>query len=70
VLAEALVPGRPEMRVVYMTGYTDDAIVRHGVLDPGTVLLAKPFTPAALARLVREMLDQQAPPSASSETRP
>jgi hypothetical protein len=41
-----------------MSGFTDDAIVHHGVLDPGTVLLRKPFSPAALARKVREVLDR------------
>jgi two-component system, cell cycle sensor histidine kinase and response regulator CckA len=41
-----------------MSGYTDDAIVHHGVLDPGTALLQKPFSPAALARKVREVPDR------------
>jgi CheY-like chemotaxis protein len=52
----------PEARVLYMSGYTDDAIVHRGVLDPGTVLLAKPFTPDGLARKVREVLDAPAVP--------
>jgi YesN/AraC family two-component response regulator len=57
-LAEAVRRFRPDVKVLYMSGYTDDAIARHGVLDPGTVLLQKPFTPAALARKVREVLDR------------
>ncbi len=57
-LADAVKVVRPQVKVLYMSGYTDDAIVHHGVLDPGTAFLQKPFTPAALARKVRETLDQ------------
>jgi CheY-like chemotaxis protein len=48
---------RPKTRVLFMSGYTDDAIVRHGVLRPGTAYLQKPFSPDTLGRKVREVLD-------------
>ena len=56
-LAAQLVEHRPELKVLYMSGYTDDAIGTHGVLDEGTVLLQKPFTSATLAERVRALLD-------------
>jgi PAS domain S-box-containing protein len=57
LLAEQLAPLRPGMKVLYLSGYTDDAIVHHGVLSADTPFLQKPFTPADLARKVRETLD-------------
>jgi hypothetical protein len=45
------------MKILYASGYTDDAIVRHGVLEPGIAFLSKPLTPASVTRKVREVLD-------------
>jgi len=56
-LAQKLLPMRPEMRVLFMSGYSEEAIAHHGVLNPGTEFLQKPFTTEALIRKVREMLD-------------
>jgi two-component system cell cycle sensor histidine kinase/response regulator CckA len=57
-LVERLRPLRPEMQVLYMSGYTNEAIVRHGVLDPDTLFIQKPFTPDALGHRVRAALDR------------
>jgi two-component system cell cycle sensor histidine kinase/response regulator CckA len=56
-LAERLGPLRPDLSVLYMSGYTDDAVIRHGVFGSGIAFLQKPFTPAALVQRVRESLD-------------
>jgi two-component system cell cycle sensor histidine kinase/response regulator CckA len=56
-LVEQLRRQHPSMKVLYTSGYTDDAIVRHGVLEPGVAFIQKPFTPTALLAKVREVLD-------------
>ncbi len=61
-LVERLLAVHPEAGVLFMSGYTDDAVVHHGILERGTAFLQKPFSAAVLARKVREVLD-------SSETR-
>jgi CheY-like chemotaxis protein len=58
-LAHHVSPERPGMKILYMSGYTEEAIARDGVLDPGTAFLEKPFTPDSLARKIRELLDQK-----------
>ena len=56
-LYNRLVRQRPELKVLYVSGYTENAIVRHGVLKPGVHFLHKPFTALTLARKAREVLD-------------
>jgi CheY-like chemotaxis protein len=57
-LAERLAKTNPGLKVLYMSGYTDNAIVHHGVLDPGTRFIGKPFSAAELTHKVREALDE------------
>ena len=56
-LAQRFAPVRPEMKVLYMSGYTDRAILQHGILDSGLAYVQKPLVPERLARRVREVLD-------------
>ena len=55
-LAERLAPLRPEMKVLYMSGYTDDEIIHRGILELDTAFMQKPFTPDQLLQKVRELL--------------
>lgn len=50
---------RPGIKVIFTSGYTDDAIARQGVLDPGVAFIQKPYRPKALARKIREVLDEE-----------
>jgi hypothetical protein len=56
--AESVRARRPGIRVLYVSGYTDDVITHHGVLEAGTHLLQKPFTTQAFLRKVRDVLDE------------
>jgi two-component system, cell cycle sensor histidine kinase and response regulator CckA len=57
-LAARLTETRPSLRVLYMSGYTEDALGQRGVLSPETAFLNKPFTPASLREAVRAVLDE------------
>lgn len=57
-LVERLAHARPRTKVIYTSGYADDAIVGRGLLDRGVHFVKKPFTPVALARKVRQVLDE------------
>ena len=56
-LAKRVTELHPDICVIFMSGYSEEAIAHHGVLNPGTEFLQKPFTTEALIRKVREMLD-------------
>jgi FixJ family two-component response regulator len=56
-LAEQLNRAQPNLKVLFMSGYTDNMIAQHGGLGPGNAFLQKPFGPMVLARKVREVLD-------------
>ena len=62
-VAEVVTSHNRNTKVLYVSGYTDDAVVRHGVLQAKTAFLQKPFTISGLAKKVREVLDQQNVPS-------
>ena len=56
-MAEKLREMRPNLGVIFMSGFTDDAIVHHGVLDESMFFIQKPFSPDALAAMARQVLD-------------
>ena len=60
VMADWLKTKHPELRILFTSGYTDEAIVHHGVLDPAIAFLSKPYSVATLTRRVRELLDTPA----------
>jgi signal transduction histidine kinase len=59
VMAEWLKTTYPGVKILFTSGYTDEGIMQHGVLEPGTAFLAKPYSPATLANKVRAVLDDQ-----------
>jgi PAS domain S-box-containing protein len=69
-LAERLLAERPESRLLYMSGYTDDAVVSHGVSAGNVPFLQKPFSASALSRKVREVLDRPSPRAGRKGRRP
>jgi YesN/AraC family two-component response regulator len=59
-LAQELAKARPTVKILYMSGYADNAFVHNGMIDEGTNFIGKPFTPSELERKVREILDSNA----------
>jgi signal transduction histidine kinase len=59
-LSNRLLKLRPDTRVLYMSGYSENAIIHHGVMEEGTDFIEKPFSPGALTRKIREVLDEAA----------
>jgi CheY-like chemotaxis protein len=57
MLIERLTGQLPDVKVLYMSGYTDDMVLRHGIVDAAVHLLQKPFTPLVLGQAVRKILD-------------
>ena len=54
-LADTIQKERPDIKVIFMSGYTDDIIVHHGVLDPGVNFIQKPITPSKLAKMLKDV---------------
>jgi signal transduction histidine kinase len=65
-LAQRLAPERPELRILYASGYAPEMIANQGVLEPGIAFIAKPLTPTSLAQKVREVLDAPLPAATAS----
>ena len=61
-LAEQIQRRRPGLRTLFISGYTEDTVMRQGVLEPNVAFLAKPFSPETLTRTVREVLNDQVRP--------
>ena len=59
-LADEALQRRPSLKTLFTSGYTENAIVHHGRLDPGVLLLAKPYRKSDLARMIRMALDSRA----------
>ena len=57
-LAERVRATRPDIRVVYMSGYTDDTVVRNGIIDANVAFIQKPFSPELIRRKIREVLEE------------
>jgi len=57
-LTQELIRRRPALKVIYMSGYTEEAIVHHGVLNPGIAFIHKPFTSEVLSQKIRQVLDR------------
>ena len=62
VMAEWLKSSYPDLKILFTSGYTDDAIASHGVLDAGVEFLPKPYSRSTLVRKVRDLLDDGLPP--------
>jgi two-component system CheB/CheR fusion protein len=69
-LAYQLAPERPDMKVLYMSGHTEDTIIHHGILEKGLAFLPKPFTQEALLSRVRRLLDAGDAPGAAPPEEP
>jgi len=64
-LVTRITAARPELKILYISGYTDDSIFRHGVLEGGVAFLQKPFNLKDLTQKIRQVLDRE---SASTES--
>jgi DNA-binding NarL/FixJ family response regulator len=59
-VAERVTAINPQIKVLYCSGYTDDAVVRHGIVEAGMAFVQKPYSPSMLTQKVREVLDGKA----------